>query len=114
MTVEPDKLHLAALERLERRLENVLRDMRNYRHELEGASKDKGVLGSRSLTEFVLGLLEVNGEMHINVILSEAESTGYKIPTRRIMSKRLTERAWRVGDIQYDALHEKWVWKGKK
>lgn len=107
MTVEPDKLHLANLERIERRFENLLRDLRIFRSELESSSRDKGVLGTRSLTEYVLGLIS-GGPCRLSDMLTLAEQAGYAVPTRRIMSKRLTERAYRVGDIRYDSGQGVW------
>ncbi len=110
--VEPDRLHLASLERIERRFELALRDLRILRREIEHSVSDKGVLGSRSLTEYVLDLIRKSEHgISITNILLDAEKVGYKITTRRVMSKRLTERAYRVGDIQYDRENEVWVWK---
>jgi hypothetical protein len=109
MTAEVDSLHLAAFERLERRIENALRDMRVLRHELESASKDKGVLGSRSMTEYVISLLQT-GPHTITELLNKSEQAGYAIPTRRILSKRLTERKYRVGDLVCEG--DVWSWKG--
>lgn len=114
MTVEIDKLHLASLERLERRLELVLRDMRIFRRELEHEQADKGVLGSRTLTEYVLGLLQTSEGMTITDLLLSAEKAGYAIPTRRVLSKRLTGRAYRTGDVAFDDGREVWVWKGPR
>jgi hypothetical protein len=109
VTVEPDKLHLAAFERMERRMENVLRDMRILRHELERASKEHGVLGSRTMTEYVISLLQTAPHT-ITELLEAAEKAGYSIPTRRILSKRLTERKYRVGDLVCEG--DVWRWKG--
>ena len=110
--VEPDRLHLASLERIERRFELALRDLRILRREIEHSVSDKGVLGSRSLTEYVLDLIRKSEHgISITNILLDAEKVGYKITTRRVMSKRLTGRAYRVGDIQYDRENEVWVWK---
>ena len=110
MTVEVDRLHLAAFERMERRIENVLRDMRILRHELAASTKDKGVLGSRNMTEYVISLLQTAPHT-ITELLESAEKAGYAIPTRRILSKRLTERKYRVGDIVCDG--ELWSWKSE-
>jgi hypothetical protein len=110
MADQIDSLHLAAFERMERRIENVLRDMRILRHELEKNVSEKGVLGSRSMTEYVLGLLQTE-PYTITELLNAAEQAGYSIPTRRILSKRLTERKYRVGDLVYDSGSEKWSWK---
>lgn len=113
--VEPDKLHLASLERFERRLELLLRDLRIFRSELEEGVKDRGVLGSRGLTEYIMGLLKASESGYsINHLLITAEEAGYEIPTRRVLSKRLTARAYRVGDIGYDAEREVWFWKGER
>ena len=102
----------ATLERLERRLELVLRDLRAYRAELQAEAKDGGVLGSRGLTQFLLDMLRQAspGGLHIAGMLMAAESAGYAIPTARTMSKRLTEHKYRVSDIEWrDNL---WYWKG--
>jgi hypothetical protein len=113
MPVEPDKLHLAALERIERRFELALRDLRIFRRELEAGAADKGVLGSRSLTEYILGLLQVSeAGLSITNLLLTAEQAGYKIPTRRTLSKRLTQRAYRNQDVGFDQEKEVWYWKG--
>lgn len=111
MPVELDRLHLTELEKLERRLELVLRDLRIYRRELEQTVADKGILGSRSLTEYVLGLLQKSEGMSITDLLLTAEKAGYAIPTRRTMSKRLGDRAYRVGDIVFDHSKDVWKWK---
>jgi len=84
--------------------------MRILRRELSGAASDKGVLGSRGLTEFLLGLIQSREDGYsITELLTTAEQTGYAVPTRRTLSKRLGVRAYREGDIRYD--HEKEVWK---
>ena len=113
MTIEPDKLHLAKLELIERRFEKALRELREFRHELGQSSQDKGVLGSRGLTEFVINLLRT-GQYKMSELLRQAELAGYAVPTRRILSKRLTERAYRVGDIAFDSEGGFWYWKGQQ
>lgn len=55
-------LHLEALSRLESRLASLLRDLRIYRQELTATVADKGVLGSRGLTEYLLLLLRQKAE----------------------------------------------------
>jgi hypothetical protein len=117
-----DALHLANLERIERRLESCLRDLRQYRAEQQAATTEQGVLGSRGLTQFVIDLLRqakmtydeawdrcMPGNivvmpsmgMSIREILAAAESAGYAIPTARTLSKRLNMRSYRVGDIAW-------------
>lgn len=113
MPVEPDKLHLAELERIERRFELALRDLRIFRRELEQSAADQGVLGSRNLTEYVLGLLQTSeAGLSITSLLLNAEQAGYAIPTRRVLSKRLTQRAYRNQDVGFDQEKEVWFWKG--
>jgi hypothetical protein len=111
--------HLQELERLERRLELLLRDFRILRRQMIDAAKDKGVLGSRGLTEFIIDLLRAEVTpitnnicgMSVRDLLYQAEKAGYAVPTIRTMSKRLTERAYRVGDIAW-AKERGWYWKG--
>lgn len=97
------------LESIERRLETVLRDLRAYRSERERADSDKGVLGGRGLTEFVLTLIIATRAISTRQLLTAANQAGYAIPTVRTMSKRLTERAYRVGDIKFDQRLDGWV-----
>jgi hypothetical protein len=106
--------HLQELERLERRLELLLRDFRVLRRQMIDAAKDKGVLGSRGLTEFIIDLLkaEPDQDHQVRDLLYRAEKAGYAIPTVRTMSKRLTERAYRVGDIIWTK-QLGWCWKNK-
>jgi hypothetical protein len=116
---------LASLERIERRLENCLRDLRIFRADQQKMAQGKGVLGSRGLTQFVLEQLWAvsgvgDGGLTIKAILLSAEVAGYAIPTARTMSKRLTERAYRVGDIDWQGPGQDftngskgyWYWKG--
>jgi hypothetical protein len=109
---------LSHLERIERRLELVLRDLRIFRGELEEKERDKGVLGSRGLTEFILGVLTCPVPTMVGVgsdvgytihqLLRAAEQAGYAVPTSRVLSKRLVERSRRVGDIRFDEAAKKW------
>ena len=103
---------LASLERIERRLENCLRDLRIFRADQQKMAQGAGVLGSRGLTQFVLDMLRQTAPTGIPIaeLLLAAEVAGYAIPTARTLSKRLTERAYRVGDV---AWHDNfWYWKG--
>lgn len=112
---------LAELERLERRIELVLRDLRIYRATQQSAASSRGVLGSRGLTEFIMEMLQqktgssnnptVNIGYPVAVILRAAETAGYAIPTARTLGKRLAERQYRVGDIAW-AKDRGWYWKG--
>ena len=113
MMMPNESTHLDELGRLERRLELLLRDLRIYRKDREKQEKDKGVLGSRGLTEYVVDCLKVlpTSGMKLQTILWSAEKAGYAVPTIRTMSKRLTERAYRVGDIGWSKERE-WHWKG--
>lgn len=131
--------HVAALERLERRFQEALRDLRALRMELQRDVTSKGVLGSRGLTQFVLEQLQQVKAEHarcrqeadhgarvsqdhraavpaagiaISNLLRLAELAGYEPPTARLLSKRLTERAYRTGDIQFDRAGQQWVWQG--
>lgn len=123
-----DASPVAELERLEARLESVLCDLRNYRRVQQQAATDRGVLGSRGLTQFIIESLYKaatedtaitgrDGGFSITALLRLAELAGYAVPTRRILSKRLTERAYRTGDIAWIAGGDEgtglWYWKGK-
>lgn len=103
-----DVQHLAELERIERRIENALRDLRLYRAGQIRSLSDRGVLGARDLTAFILELLKMSARhgapkpgLTVKQLLSAAEGAGYAIPTARTLSKRLTTRAYRTGDIEW-------------
>lgn len=111
----PAESSLVELERLERRLELLLKDLRIYRQQRIREESSGGVLGSRGLTEYMIDTLRAGaGYTGISVreLLIMAEHAGYKVPTLRTMSKRLTERAYRVGDIAWSKELE-WYWRGK-
>jgi hypothetical protein len=124
-----DPLHLSELERIERRLEGCLRDLRAYRASQQRGLTDQGVLGTRGLTQFLIdllraiprtGLLPAQLGLTVTAMLLAAEHAGYAIPTARTMSKRLTERRYRVGDIDWQGPGQDftngskgyWYWKG--
>lgn len=112
----PSHSSLAELENLERRFELLLKDLRIYRRQRTQEEKEKGVLGSRGLTEFIVETLRSNSTMHgysIQHLLHLAEQAGYAIPTLRTMSKRLSERSYRVGDMGYDK-QRGWHWKSSQ
>jgi hypothetical protein len=122
-----DPLHLSELERIERRLEGCLRDLRAYRASQQRGLTDQGVLGTRGLTQFLIEQLQAvsdvgDGGLTVKAMLITAEIAGYAIPTARTLSKRLTERRYRVGDIDWQgpdsnetsSINYKgyWYWKG--
>lgn len=88
---------------IEHRLEHILRDLRIVRAGIEQDIKDKGVLGSRALTEFIVDLVlsGTKPAWPIQELLFAAEQQGYAVPVARTMSKRLTEQAYRKGRIQW-------------
>lgn len=103
-----DVQHLAELERIERRLELVLRDLRLYRSGQIRALSDRGVLGARDLTAFIIEMLKMSAKhgvpkpgLTVKQLLLAAEGAGYAVPTARTLSKRLTTRAYRTGDIEW-------------
>lgn len=113
------------LDQLEQRLAAVLRDLRLFRQDWQRAQRDKGVLGSRGLSEYVLALLregadirhQVTGEMvrvdsgyTVHELLRSAELTGYTVPTANALHQRLRQRHYRVGDVEYVALTKRWRW----
>lgn len=133
--------HIATLERIERRLETALTDLRVLRTELQRDVTSRGVLGSRGLTQFIIEQLQTAAAEHarclqasqhvaagqqqprmavpapgiaINDLLALAERAGYEPPTRRTLSKRLTERNYRVGDIAFDQTAQVWYWQGER
>ena len=120
-----DPLHLSELERIERRLEGCLRDLRAYRASQQRGLTDQGVLGTRGLTQFLIEQLQAvssvgDGGLTVKAMLITAEHAGYAIPTARTLSKRLTERRYRVGDIDWQGPGQDftngskgyWYWKG--
>jgi hypothetical protein len=97
------------LEIIERKLEALLRDIRIYRKHQQAATKDKGVLGSRGLTEFIIEQLKnVPSGFSAHELLTLADRAGYQITTTRTMSKRLTLRSYRHGDIRFNQQHKRW------
>lgn len=112
-------LHLLELQRIEARLESCLVGLRRLRTELQRDAASKGVLGSRGLTQFLIEQLQVQFHRHLgylgltlDVMLARAEAAGYQVPTARTLSKRLTERAYRAGDIKFDPASQTWLWLG--
>lgn len=108
---------ITRLARLEYRLDHVLRDLRSLRYDMEEATKDRGVLGSRGLTEFLLGVLRQQSPLShaspvqgytIRELQQLAEQAGYVVPTSRTLSSRLRTRAYQTGDLRYDATGKCW------
>jgi hypothetical protein len=101
-------------ERLVVQFERNLRDLRVLRNRIIADRRDKGVLGSRGLTEFVVEYLKSrpNGGANIHELLVAAEQAGYAIPIARTLSKRLTLRAYTHGDIAWSKALDGWYWKG--
>lgn len=101
-------------ERLIVNFERNLRDFRILRNRIIETQHDKGVLGSRGLTEFVVGYLKnlYPSAVDIHMILSAAEKAGYAVPMARTLSKRLTVRSYRRGDIAWSKDSDGWYWKG--
>lgn len=132
--------HVEALLRLESRLSSLLRDLRLYRQELSSTLSDKGVLGSRGLTEYLLLLLRSRAEgeveleralaklrlpahqrstasslgLSIRELMSLADQAGYAIPTRAVLAKRLNARAYSWGDVRFEPERGVWRWVGGK
>jgi|SRR5882762_1272218 len=109
--------HLQEMQRLERRLELVLKDLRVLRTSLQRDVATQGVLGSRGLTQFIVETLRdsvirhgANHGANVPWLLLQAEQAGYAIPLPRTMSKRLTERSYRVRDIAWNKEAECWYW----
>ena len=100
-------LELVQLERIERRFESCLRDLRQYRAYLQRDAADRGVLGSRGLTQFCIEQLS-HSPMTTKELLTVAERAGYQTPTARILSKRLNGHAYRTGGIVWDTGMGKW------
>lgn len=103
-----DVQHISELERIERRFENALRDLRLYRAGQIRSLSDRGVLGARDLTAFIIEILKMAAKYGVpkpghtvQELLRAAEGAGYAVPTARTMSKRLTTRAYRTGDIEW-------------
>lgn len=110
--ISPTADPTAQLELIERRLEAILRDLRIYRGQISLAQQSQGVLGSRGLTEFILDTiahLPAGTGLSARDLLTLAERAGYSIPTTRTLSKRLTERSYRVGDIEFNQNRGGWM-----
>lgn len=102
------------IELLERKLEGVLVELRQFRRGMIADTRDKGALGSRGLTQFVVDLLKANTRpaWSVEELLLAAERVGYAIPTSRTMSKRLTEWQYRKGQIKWAKELNGWQWQG--
>ena len=102
------------LEAVERKLTDALAEIRTLRVELGNESRDKGVLGSRGLTGFIIEQLQAKPQHDITVIelLQLAERAGYQPITPRNLSKRLTEYRIRTGMIGVRS-EGRWYWKGE-
>lgn len=89
------------LELIERKLTDALTELRSLKVELGNETRDKGVLGSRGLTEFTLGYLKQHNNQGFSIkdLLKEATKAGYSVPTERALSKRLVEYRIRTGKI---------------
>lgn len=107
-----DPIHLAELERIDRRLRLVLYELGNYLHGQKLMARDKGVLGSRGITQFIAELLRAKAResfapgaaplgLNLADILAAAERAGYVIPTPGTLSAKLNQRAYRVGDVRW-------------
>lgn len=92
----------------------ALRQFRQFRQDYRRAQQDKGVLGSRGLTEFVLDLLRHNPSIGCSTydMLVLAEQAGYAPPTVQTLNKRLVERRYRLGDVRFDRQRKVWLWDG--
>ena len=100
------------LERLEARAERLLAEIRQYRDFQKKEAGDQGFLGERGLTQFCVEQLH-RQPMTAREMLEEAERAGYEIPSRKILSHRLSMRNYRVGDIIWDVAIGKWRVKVK-
>lgn len=103
---------LITLRSIERRLEHTLQDIRQLQKDIQSAHQDKGVLGSRGLTQFCVDLLKSNTKpaWSVEEMLIAAERAGYAIPTRRTLSKRLTGWQYRRGGVRWVAGLDGWTW----
>lgn len=134
---EVDSLLVHQLDKMIRRQERILQDLRQFRSDLSVTQADRGVLGSRKLTQYVLERLREQRQDHdrlqqkvglaingvsrhstvprgltIRELLVAAETIGYSIPTARALSKRLVERRIRVKDVDWDDEAKVWFWCG--
>lgn len=106
----------ARIDLIERRISDALRDLRRVRSELDRAELEKGVLGSRGFTQFILEYLSLHRETSHSIrhLLSQAECAGYAPPASRTLTKRLSEHAARTGKITYSRDDRGWRWLGDK
>ena len=76
----PTSSALIELDSIEARLKTICCDLRNLRRDLTATHASKGVLGSRGLTEFVVGLLKSDTKpaWGVSELLVAAEKAGYR------------------------------------
>ena len=100
-----------ALNHAERQLTEIARSLRQLRAARERELRDRGALGSRGLTQFILGHLELNPErgFRLSELQRAAQLAGYAVPNSVALTKRLSEHRARTGKIGFDRAAG-WYW----
>jgi hypothetical protein len=90
-----------ALTQIDRKLLDLAREVRNLRIMIEREAKDRGVLGSRGLTQFILEHLEKNYPNPFTTyqLMQTAKQAGFATPNTVALTKRLSEHRRRTGKI---------------
>lgn len=99
-----------ALNQIDRKLLDLARDVRALRQDIEQEAKDRGVLGSRGLTQFVLEMLKENAGYSYTTyeLCQAAKAAGFATPNTVALTKRLSEHCRRTGKIA--ATNHGWQW----
>lgn len=102
---------ILALVQIDRKLLDLARDVRNLRISLEQESRDRGVLGSRGLTQFVLEYLQSHASYSFTSyqLVQAAQQAGFSAPNSVTLTKRLSEHRRRTGKISIRD-HKYWYW----
>jgi hypothetical protein len=104
-----------ALNQIDRKLLDLARDVRVLRQDIELEVKDRGVLGSRGLTQFLLEYLEQQDPCvsHTTYQLCQAaKAAGFATPNTTALTKRLSEYRQRTGNIGNNGTG--WYWRGEE
>lgn len=103
-----------ALNQIDRKLLDLAKDVRALRQDIEQEAKDRGVLGSRGLTQFMLEFLENKQPACYSTyqLMLAAKIAGFATPNTTSLTKRLSEHRRRTGKIGNDGAG--WFWRGRE
>ena len=104
-----------ALNQIDRKLLDLAKDVRALRQDIEQEAKDRGVLGSRGLTQFLLEFLTHNEPACYTTyeLCQAAKAAGFATPNTTALTKRLSEHRRRTGNIGITS-QGAWFWHGRE